>query len=317
MDFVLGNNIDDKIRVVVVTGACRSGKTTLSKILGSMRNIEWIEEPYGLLQLPILEHFNFIDRKMAVSFIRATVKELFNDNILLRNGNFRSNDLSSIWNIKKSSDIFSRLNDIKTRDDVRNYINKNNSIILIDLPEIHPFIDILYESFSNIKIIHVVRNGLNVAKQVESKQWFIEEELLSPKNNSLFYKYKENVLNKEYFLPWWVKEKEMNNFINYSEFSKGLYYWFRMMSYNDFYKKEKSLPNYKIIRYEDLVLKPTSIIEELAEFLDVEKTNITNELLNEIHKDELQVSIYNNVEDIGKDIIMQIEDIMENYGYKL
>lgn len=317
MHWTIGNNKDDEIKVIVITGACRSGKTTLSRLLGSMENIEWIEEPWSLLQLPLLEHFSMIDEQIAINFIKSNVKELFNDNILLRNGNFRPGDLSSIWNIKKTSNIFNRLNNIKTRDDVRNYVNKNNNILLIDIPEVQPFIEILYKCFSNIKIIHVVRNGLSVANEIKSKGWFSKANILNPQNNLLYYKYNKEIIDKEYFIPWWVEKDNINSFLNYNEFSKGLYYWFRMLSYNDFYKKEKKFSNYKIIKHEDMLINPIDILNELVDFLDAKKTTITDKLVNEIYNDKRNQKINYIIDDIEQDTLLNIKDVMQNYGYKL
>ena len=124
--------------IVIITGVSRSGKTLLGQLLGSMENVEHIDEPYLPLMLPVMWDKGLVDEDVAVMFFRAFTEELFNDMILLRTANFRPSDLSTIWERKTSDEIYSRLVDLYSRDDVRKYVRDNGSVLLYNLAETVP-----------------------------------------------------------------------------------------------------------------------------------------------------------------------------------
>lgn len=317
VNVVVGNDSYENLDVVIVTGTCRAGKTLLSQIIGTMKNVEWIEEPWTIMQLPIVEKMGIINREFAKSLIRANLKELFNDNILLRNGNFRPKDLSNIWNIKEASEIFDRLNNIQTRDEVKNHIIDNKSVFLVTLPEVLPCIDLFYEALPNLKVIHVVRNGLKVAENVKEKAWFSKGNLLNPTNNQIFKKYKRSEFTEIFFIPWWIESGYEEKFINYGDFEKGLYYWYRILNFNKFSYKEKKFENYKVVRYEDLVSEPIETIDELKLFLGVEETYRTKDRLARINENEIEIKSVNRLDDIDELVLENIRKTMSRYGYDL
>lgn len=317
VNVVVGNDSYENLEVVLVTGTCRSGKTLLSQIMGTMKNVEWIEEPWTIMQLPIIEKMGIINREFAKSLIRANLKELFNDNILLRNGNFRPKDLSNIWNIKEADEIFNRLNNIQTRDEVKKHMMDNKSVFLLTLPEVLPCIDLFYEALPNLKVIHVVRNGLKVAEMVKEKAWFSKESLLNPRNNQIFKKYKRTEFRESFFIPWWVESGYEEKFMNYGYFEKGLYYWYRILNFNKFSDKEKEFKNYKVVRYEDLVSEPIKKIDELRGFLGVEETYKTKDRLARINKNEIEIKSENTIDNIDELVLEKIKKSMSRYGYDL
>lgn len=317
-ELIFGNDDYEDFNIVIVTGTCRAGKTLLSQILATMEHVEWIEEPWMPMQIPVMEHLKLIDRKTAISLIRANFKELFNDSILLRNGNFRPNDLSSIWNVKGASEIFHRLNNICSRQEVKEYARENKSIFLLDLPEILPFIDLFYEAFPKLRVINVVRNGLAVAKHIEAKKWFSIDQLLYPTNNQVFQKYRSLENEKEFFLPWWVDKGSEEKFISYGEYSKGLYYWYRILNFNNFSFKEDKYQNYSVIRYEDIVSEAQKTVESLENLLKKKRTDRTYALISKIHKREIISRLScEEIDKIEKELLKNIIRTMKSYGYKL
>ena len=141
-----------------VTGACRSGKTLFSKILASTQNTEWIEEPYelSLLLWAIQAGKSSADLEWEEKAFNAICKELINSAILLRNGNFRPEDLSTIWNYKEAKEIFRRLVNINTRNQVQDYIKENNSHFIIDIPGILGSSEFMKKACKGLSIIHVM-----------------------------------------------------------------------------------------------------------------------------------------------------------------
>ena len=264
------NHMD--FRVAIITGVCRSGKTLVGQLLGSMRNVEHIDEPWLPMMLPVMQGKGLIDREVARTLLQSFTEELFHDMILLRNTNFRPKDLSSIWARKGAPEIFSRLVNLHSRDDVKRYVRDNNSVLLYNLAEVMPYLSFLIEAFPRCKIIHVVRNGLDVALSIADKQWFSDAQLKNPRNNLLFREYRNPDSKIKYFLPWWLREGDSESFLNMGDFARGVCYWRSLLeqSQGDIKQLKSKKPRiYREVKYEELVRDPAQVLDDLADFLDV------------------------------------------------
>jgi hypothetical protein len=259
-------------RVAIITGVCRSGKTLVGQLLGSMRNVEHIDEPWFPMMLPVMQGKGLIDREVARTLLRSFTEELFHDMILLRNANFRPQDLSSIWVRKSAPEIFSRLVNLHSRDDVQWYVRENKSLLLYNLAEVMLYLSFLIEVFPHCKIIHVVRNGLDVALSIADKQWFSDAQLKNPRNNLLFREYRSADGVKRYYLPWWLQEEDSESFLNMGNFGRGLCYWRSLLEQSQEQIKQlkaKKPQIYREVKYEELVRDPAHVLDALADYLDV------------------------------------------------
>lgn len=259
-----------------VTGACRSGKTLFSKILASTQNTEWIEEPYelSLLLWAIQLDKSNADLEWEQKAFNAICKELINSSILLRNGNFRPEDLSTIWNYKEGKEIFWRLVNINTRNQVQDYIKENNCHFIIDIPGILGCSEFMKKACKGLRVVHVIRNPYDVAEAVCQKHWNSNESLEHPLNNDIYRKFNCKEGDTEYYIPWWVAEGMEYDFVNATEYERGIIYWISMVE------------NYRggdiVIRYEDLVKSSQEKIKDFYE-LGLYPTGRTVALCNELH----------------------------------
>lgn len=259
-------------RVAIITGVSRSGKTLLGQLLGSMRNVEHVDEPWLPMMLPVMQGKGLIDREVAKTLLQSFTEELFNDTILLRRANFRPLDRSSIWTCKGAQEIFPRLVNLHSRDDVRRYVRENDSVLLYNLAETIPFLSFLVEAFPHCKIIHVVRNGLDVALAAADKQWFSDAQLKNPLNNQVFKLYQSIDRSSKYHLPWWLQEEDTELFLSMGDFARGLCYWRSLLeqSQEQIAELKAAHPHiYHEVKYEELVRSPVQILNNIATFLDV------------------------------------------------
>lgn len=316
--FFHGRQRQIDFRVVIVTGICRSGKTLLAQILGSMRNVEWIEEPWMPMMIPIMQAHRLMDPKVGQDVLKAATEELFYDRILLRGANFRPGDLSSIWKAKDVTEIFERLVNLHSRDDVDQYIRTNTPVLLYVLAETNPFIPFLYDTFPNCKIIQVIRNGLDVAVAIAEKQWYSEERLKVPLNNILYRAYYRKAHSVPYSMPWWVNEGDEERFLEFSEFAKGLYYWRRLLGMNSSQLdefKQVHADNYREIRYEDFVQNPQGVLDALSDFLQIYPSERTVMMQSLIHKDELNKKTIYPLNEVLNDELDKVRDLLDRFGY--
>ena len=247
-------NVNEKIvfgkenldyNIIFVTGSSRVGKTLFSKSVSCCENVEWIEEPFHLSLLLKLAGLGYLDKSLFRMMFSSLLHELINDCILLRNANFRANDLSGIWNFKTPKNIFERLNNVNTRVDVLNYVEDKKPYFLIDMPDVLPFLSIATEMCNNSSVVNVVRHPCDVADSCKLKGWFKEEYI----NNSA------NIITRCYRghkIPWWVKVGFEERFLTLPLWDRGLMYWEMIYGYGE--HAEGNLLRYDhIIRYEDLI----------------------------------------------------------------
>jgi len=152
--------------VVIVIGAGRSGKSLLGNIMGSCQHVEHIDEPWLPLVLPMLAGLGSIDEDLAVQMFQTSVTELLNDRILMRNANMRSSDMSSIWKQKSPEEIHSRLNDLHSREDVKQHGRDHQPTLVLNLPDTGPFSSLFKKAIPDCHIVHLLREGIDTALEV-------------------------------------------------------------------------------------------------------------------------------------------------------
>lgn len=317
--FHAGTNHMD-FRLAIITGVCRSGKTLLGKLLGSMRNVEYDDEPWIPMMLPIMQDQGLISPTIAKDLLRAFSEEIFNDIILLRRANFRPKDKSTIWDLKDAAEIFERLIILNTRDDVRSYVKEKDPMLLYVLPEIMPALSFLTKTFPHCKIIHIIRNGLDVAFSVAEKQWFSNNSLSKPRNNYLIKTYYNKTCSKRYYLPWWVKNGEERKFLELSDFARGLYYWRRIHDIGEKQREEFKLNHpdiYKEVKFEDIITNTMKVIKDLAKFLDATTTPQTELISGTIDTKILENKPRYPINEIPIDELKNTKKLLHKFGYSL
>ena len=271
---------------VIITGMYRSGKSLLGKILGTLENVEFVDEPWLPTVLPHFQGNNLLDPRVAKDIMRSYLEEMLNDMILLRQTNFRPRDQSTIWARKDEKEIIYRLLNLHTRDDVRRYVKEKNPVLLLNLSFTTPHVIFLAETFPGCKIIHVIRNGLDVALDVEEKKWYSNRQLKQPVCSGDLYRiYCSKIYFEKYYIPWWVKRGDEEKFLGMNDFAKGLYLWRRHfeLAEKEINKFKSSFPNqYKEVRFESILKKPEAVINDLSEFFNVKLSKQTELVLSEI-----------------------------------
>ena len=315
-NYFFGSRDLSQERVIVVTGVCRSGKTLLSRILGSCENIEWVEEPWALMMslnafgLDVLS----ADEEAKISWFQNLVHETFLDNILLRNGNFRPNDLSSVWKYKSAQNIFNRMTNLYSRSDAEKYMRERQSWILVDIPEEQQFIPFLRKCFRNAVIIQVVRRPDDVVKDVIDKGWMRDDVALSVTGNV----FRKGINEKKYY--WFVPEQYEDAWDKATEVERAMMYWTDINLYGTGFFEGKELSDREIdfqcdirIRYEDMVHDIKLVLKKIEEIIPIRQTSETAKLLSELKEQESFV-ISGDVK-LERRHLLGYERLKKIYGY--
>ncbi len=303
--FILGAE-SIKENIIIISGTSRAGKTLLSKVLATHENVEWIEEPYEILSSVIMCGCGLLDRDVFGMLFNSCVHELVVNNVLLRNGNFRPNDLSSVWNTKSGSEIFRRLHALGSRADVEGYIEDRKPYFILDIPEILPFTDLIRDLCDNLTVINVVRDPYDVADDCFRKGWF-DTDYIDTACNDLFRTY-DGIR-----IPWWVREGEEDEFLTCSVYEKGLIYWRNIQSWN----RDENTDSTKydiVVRYEDMVDNIDKVLDRISDRLSLKRSNLTDAVKSEIIRDyKTRLKERESVKNIAD--TTEFKSAMRRFGY--
>ena len=306
--------IHNQFETAVITGVCRSGKTTLGNILATSQYVENAEEPWTGMALPLMVGLKMIETEVGKEMFRKYVSELFNDKILLRSANFRPSDLSSIWSQKSPKEIFFRLAKLHTRKNVKDFIHENPPLLIINLAETLPFASFFQQALPRVKLVVLVRKGLDVAMDSLEKQWNSWDELLKPTWPTMcrLYEYKGDRLQ----LPWWVSPAEEELFLSYSVFERGVYYWCQLMEQGldeiDWLQKNTQC---MLVHYENLIADPEGIYNKTAQFLGIKASSLTPLAIEKV-KERKKGKTYSGEYQIASELVERLKSLYENLGYQ-
>jgi len=306
-------NIHFNFNTAIITGVCRSGKTTLGNLLATAPYVENAEEPWTATNLSMMTGLGLIDERAGKEMCLNFLTEMFNDMILLRKANFRPKDLSSIWNQKSGEEIFSRLTDLYSRGDVKEFISDNSPLLLLNLAEILPFIDFFLDVLPETKLIHVVRKGLDVASDCYQKHWFSDEQVKLPIKAFPYSTYKFR--NETWYLPWWVSRDEEELFLSYSEYERCVYYWCQLIQ-SELDRIDGLVDEGKciVIRYEELIKDPRKSFDEAAYFLNIKSTPLTEMAIAKVKSREEIVHDSSKFK-VVKELRNRLESIYSRLSY--
>ena len=269
-------------RTSIIVGACRSGKTTLGTLLGSCKHAENIEEPWPAKIIPLMNGLKMIDKKLSQGLFLNYVTEVCNETISFRTQSFKPSDISNIWQQKTTDEILRRLNTEISRKDVQMYIKKYNPLILLNLTEVLPFIKFIDETLKKPKIINVIRNGYEVAAECREKMWFSDEQLFKPIKALPYRIY--NYDKKKYHIPWWVSPSDVKLFINYNNYERCLYYWYRNIhSSHKYLNVIKNRNYYRLVKYNEIIEDTNKVLDDMCNFLGLKITKNTIQIVKNIN----------------------------------
>ena len=266
--------------VVIITGAGRSGKTLVGNLLGSCQHVEHIDEPWLPLVLPMLAGLGSIDENLAVQMFQTSVTELLNNRILMRDANLRPSDMSSIWKQKSPEEIFSRLINLHSREDVKRHGRDHEPTLVLNLPDTGPYSSLFKKAIPECHIVHLLRDGIDTALEVSDKGWLSDEELSHPDNPLPYREYSLASGDRTVYLPCWVEEGTEEQYLSYSDFGRGLYYWLRMANVEEIHMAGFDESQYTMVKYQDLIDHPARTFGTLQKRLNLTETDQTALLIS-------------------------------------
>ena len=147
--------------LLFVEGFGRCGKLVLGNVINGFDGVEPIQY-YGLLeQLPFLEKFKLIDKKITQEIIRCEIDTHCYEMLIGRNFNHRIYDGTAIAKIPNYKKYLKRSAE-EDRDKNLNSFLKDNAYSFFMMHELMPNIKTYFEIFPHLKVISIKRNPVDL-----------------------------------------------------------------------------------------------------------------------------------------------------------
>ncbi|MEF8847729.1 MAG: sulfotransferase [Candidatus Thermoplasmatota archaeon] len=260
------NYLEEKL--TVITGAARSGTSIVGKIVGSLEDCYYSFEPLSFTLIVQLVENNYLPFDQGKELIKGILfEDIFLQAIHGRNINFNERDDSYIGNYMDIEEIKEKWKKFRRRRDVLDYLERNDILFVIKIPNLQPCMKTLKKMFPKIKFIHMVRNGNDVISS-SMKRGFYTREYLNNRNVDC-WSIKEG--KKSIMIPWYVKDK---NFPDWNHQTRCAHIW-RVLNeeYLD-YKKENS-DSVLNVKLEKMIENPEFILNSIENKMEKKRTDIT------------------------------------------
>jgi len=170
------------------------------------------------------------------------------------------------------------------------------------------------------KVIHIIRNGVDVALEVAEKRWYSDESLMQAFESMLTFAFDSRKLKRRYYLPWWIDDGEEEYFLSMNNFARGLYYWRKM---NELVggDNEEAFPfegkSYTLVRFEDLMQNLKDKVSFFERWLNRSATGNTVTLIETMGNIETCSKGRVVHKNIPKEEIEKVNVWLEKYDYPL
>jgi len=304
-------------QVIAITGVTRSGTTLLGKMIATFDPIEYIYAPSDMSYLPLMASAGFMNGEMATYLMGKYANELMITSLLGRNANMRKSDESYALNTMSEDELHYRWNRLSEREDAIQYAKGRNAGFATKFTNYQPYYDFLIRSFRNCKLIHIVRNGLDVAASIEKKGWYADERMNTSIDTSMTKVIKDQNTGETFHVPFHIPAKDSKSFHQADLFERGLLSWCVLMEKNREQADSLSLnrENYFEFRYEDLLKNAQKIISDLLRFIGAKPTDYTGRMIELIRTEKLEEKKGYPVDRISLTTRTRAKKILKQYGY--
>ena len=260
-----------KNKIIVICGIQRSGTTILGKLVGTLKDMEFFNEPKTIDVL--LSLIDEIDEKYwKAIFTRNLYDDLLINTLSGRIMNTNKYDDSSIYNNKSKEEINYRLSKSFRQMDIEPIARQ--SIIGFKLSNNALFVNKAQKYIPGLMPLFIFRNPNDTLNSLSKKGWYKNEALsiTAPKPASLFVTY------KGLRIPNYVTRNEFDHWITLTEIEKYAYYYRHMLVNMRIYKGGENL----FINYDNLIKNSGEGLEKILTHYQLDKTKKTKKILASI-----------------------------------
>lgn len=256
--------------LILVTGTHTSGKSMISPVLASFKNVEILRKIYTLDQIAILNNFKEIQKETSIFLAKNILDFSYYEQLIGRNMNFRFEDETGIYQSKDPEYYKKRIYKTRGPKVIKEHEKKNTHMIL-DTHDGLWFYDFWSSiGIKNLKIISIFRNPIDMVNSwinldlgLAEKQKLNQIPLIkSKKNRKPFYYYK--FINN----PKGNKNDDIIDMV-------GECFLKDIKSYEKIKRKE----NIYRVEFNNFAQNTHKIIKDISQFLNLNKTKYSKKIM--------------------------------------
>ena len=258
-------------KLLFVDGIARTGKMLTSKILTSFKNFEQVEFAEFLEYTLAGMSLKKVKKDFAASFVHQIINQIAYNKMIGRNQNYRSTDLTSVKNFKKSLIYEKRAKNEEGAKVFKN-LSTNKNYFIFMTHDIMTNFKFFNELNLDYKMIQIYRNPYDIIFSWY-KRGFGHRYNDDPSSFDILLKYK-NVLCPYYVAGFEKKWVRMNEVEKCAQIVLSLI--------------KKSIKNHKNMklnkkiyttRYENIVQNTNNEIKKICKFLNTKSSSHTKRIL--------------------------------------
>lgn len=258
-------------KIIVLCGVPRSGTTILGRLMGSLKEVEYFNEPKTIdILLSLIDEMD--ENHWKLIFNRNIYDDLLINTLAGRMMNTNKFDDSSIYNYKTEDEINFRLSKSFRQLEIEPEARKK--VIAFKLLNNALFTKKAQKYIPNLKPLFIIRNPNDTINSFSKKGWYSDAALSdsNPKPSSIF-----NVF-KGFRIPNYVINDDYEKWISLSELERYAYYYIYMLKNMRIYLNDDSL----FISYDDLISNSEKVLEKILNHYQLDRGEKTNEILSSI-----------------------------------
>lgn len=311
----LGLTIDEdywhKGRIVMLTGAGRSGTSILGKILGSMQHTYYLYEPAIMKLMPVLCAASDQGARCASAFRSILFEDYFSQLVHGRNLNWNAAEDSYVGHYMPKQEVEARWSEMTRRGEIVDYIKQTKPLFVVKTPEFQSLYAEFDRSFEHNVIIHIIRNGNDVVNSSVNRGWYTDEYM----RQSIVDWVEHNDNAEKCPVPWYIDEESKRYFSQWDQVTRAACVW-RCLTEQGMARTAAKPATSKEVRYESLCQSPEAIVGFLEQFFNVSRSSITARHMRDIgaFKPKSYASVYPQLQEPEKS---KYARLMSQLGYLL
>jgi hypothetical protein len=272
--------------LTIIAGMPRSGKTLLAPLISSMKDAEIFHLDFLVEAFPALESVKMLSKEGLIYLLQYSIHNMSYNRAIGRNLNIRITDETSIWQSQNPEKYFERsfLND--RFDFTQDYTREYKFPLVLCLHNALTYVDILYKSFENIRVVNVCSHPVDIVDAWIKKDY--GKDIYGRKGVSLpVFKWKNSVVPL-YACGWEDKYMALSQTDRVISMLYQLY-----LSENNSLSKVNIKDKNKLlmVNYDELVLSIDSELKKISSFLEKPITAFTDKVINRSELESRKASI--------------------------
>lgn len=247
--------------LLLAEGITRSGKFLLANILNGFEEIEPAQTHVLLEYIPILEAYGFIDRRAAKEMLQCEIDVYCYEMLIGRTLNQRPSDKSSIFHMPEHGRFLNRITSPDGLSALQEYYDDEWYSLFV-MHEVMPNFQIYFDTFPDIKVIHIQRNPIGLVYS-----WYKRGYAERLAGDPTFFMFPFN--GKYGPVPWFAVHWE-KSFYDLGHVDRVIASIVELDTrYREAYAHFASSQREHIciVRYEDILADPNEVIKRIAQFI--------------------------------------------------